>query len=388
MDVMSGACDVRRRPRSVVLHLSQSQIATDPRILRAMDWGRCAGFQVRAVGVEDHTVPLPSAGEGITDLKWKHRSSGIGKFLGALVLGANMLIRSIRLRPDVIHCHQYYVLPVAFCASLLLRIPIVYDAHELESKSDGRGKVSGFLVGALERGCSRRFRSIVTVCEEIAQWYSAEFVNIETFVVYNIPSYEPDREKCEIEKIVANEDTQFELDVLYIGRVGSSRMTDSLLAFEGVGAAKIRTSFLGWDPSSVGAGPTFAGIGTWRYLGAADHRDVVNIARHFDVGVVLFDLSSESYSNSLPNKFWELIFAGIPILASRSSAIERVSKDFDNVLVVESPPKIESEWVDLVCEAAGLGKRDVGKVPVCYSSEEMVNRLRMAYGLAPSNLAR
>lgn len=369
------------RSTEVVLHLSQSQIATDPRILRAMEWGRLAGFCVRGIGVRDATVPIPASGSGYIDLPWKFRSTIFGKVVGSLVLGSRVFRQAVRLRPDVIHCHQFYVLPVALLVSITLRAPIVYDAHELESLSANRGKLSGSLVRSLERLCSKRMAAVITVCEEISEWYQRQFPKLRVFEIYNVPAFDPTRDNSLIENEVVATRGQFDLEVLYIGRTSEGRETGRLLEVQGIRESSIRISFLGWPPSPKSSKGGGSGSDNTRYLGAADHRDVVHIARHFDVGVVLLDLTSASYQNSLPNKFWELVYAGVPVLASRSHAIESVAIDFPNVILVDDVLETVDDWHGAVRMAAKLGKRAVGDVPVRYSQDEMIRRLKFMYGL-------
>lgn len=368
------------RSIQVVLHLTQSQIATDPRILRAMEWGNRAGFCVRGIGVRDETVPLPATGSGLLDLQWKFRSTLFGKIVGSLVLGFRMFAQAIRTRPDVIHCHQFYVLPVAVLVSCVLRAPIVYDAHELESLSDSRGKIWGSVVRKLEHTCSYRMIAIVTVCEEISEWYKEQFPELRVVEIYNVPAVDVSRHASAIEKEVVATRGQFDLEVLYIGRTGASRETRRLLNLQCKGGTSIRMSFLGWSPSPLPSERGESGSENTRYLGAADHRDVVQIARHFDVGVVFLDLTSLSYQNALPNKFWELVYSGVPVLASRSKAIESVAVDFPNVMLVDELPETVDDWYGVIRSAANLGKRAVADVPDRYGQDEMIRRLEFIYG--------
>lgn len=379
---MGGASGNPSGSKRIVLHLSQSQIATDPRILRAMDWGRQAGFTVKAIGVEDLTVPLPSGGEGIIDLRWRFRATIFGKSLGSLVVGWRMLTGSLRAHPNIIHCHQYYVLPVAFLVSLLLKTRIVYDAHELESMSSGRGKGGTFAVRKIEQLCSKRFAAIITVCEEISDWYEQEFPHLTVREIYNIPAFDPSRDVSSIEAEVLRHQGECDAEVLYIGRTGDDRATKHLLEAQRLRDSSIGVSFLGWSPSSQVVEEGDELVEGVRYLGAADHRDVVQIAQHFDVGVVLLDVTSVSYRNALPNKFWELAYSGIPILASRTTAIERLAAYLPNVMVVDEVLENPKDLVAAIRSAARLGKRGVAEIPPQYTQSEMVRRLVEIYELS------
>ena len=48
-----------------------------------------------------------------------------------------VVLRSIRFRPQIIHCHDMFVLPLAVVVKLLTGARLIYDAHELESDRNG-----------------------------------------------------------------------------------------------------------------------------------------------------------------------------------------------------------------------------------------------------------
>ena len=61
------------------------------------------------------------------------------------------MLRAIRQKPDLIHCHDVLVLPLGVIVKLITRAKLIYDAHELESDRNGLSKFDGFLTLHFER---------------------------------------------------------------------------------------------------------------------------------------------------------------------------------------------------------------------------------------------
>lgn len=377
-----SSCDERARsdiqPDTKVLHLSQSQITTDARILRTVQWGESVGYETYCIGVIDRTVPVPATNVTGVHFDWRFRKTLFGRTLGALYLFVRISIKTLRVQPNIIHCHQYYLLPVATLTSILLRAALIYDAHELESETHGRSRSSRLIVRALERLCWPRISGFVTVSEEIREWYADRHKPRPAAVLYNIPDPTIRPEKTVRPDITRNDGT-FQYEALYIGRVGKSRSISQLLELQSSVASEVRLSFLGWDPKNQQTGATQEFKSTVRYLGAVDHRDVVEIAARFDLGIIFLDHSGMSDYLALPNKLWEMLYAGIPILANESPPLVRLTEFFPNMLLVKEVPENHAEWRELVAMAASLGRRPIFDLPKQFTSDTMVQMLTNLY---------
>jgi glycosyltransferase involved in cell wall biosynthesis len=68
---------------------------------------------------------------------------------------------------------------------------------------------------------------------------------------------------------------------------------------------------------------------------------LIKTASCADLGVVLFEKTSLNYAFALPNKFFEYIMAGLPVLASNLETFEAYIKKFEVGLTVD-PNDIEN----------------------------------------------
>ncbi len=82
-----------------------------------------------------------------------------------------------RLRPDVVHCHDFDTLPPGWLWAKVHRRPVIYDAHEYYTELQRprlrglAGKVLLPLIAAAEQVLSRSATAVVTVDERIASRY-------------------------------------------------------------------------------------------------------------------------------------------------------------------------------------------------------------------------
>lgn len=89
-----------------------------------------------------------------------------------------------RLRPDVVHCHDFDTLPPGWLWAKAHRRPVIYDAHEYYTELQRprlrglAGRVLLPLIGAAEQALSRSASAVVTVDERIARRYHSRRIVI------------------------------------------------------------------------------------------------------------------------------------------------------------------------------------------------------------------
>ncbi len=64
------------------------------------------------------------------------------------------------------------------------------------------------------------------------------------------------------------------------------------------------------------------------FLGAVNHTELLTYTASADIGLALIENISISYYYALPNKLFEYIMAGIPILASNLPQMKKVIDDY------------------------------------------------------------
>lgn len=224
----------------------------------------------------------------------------------------------LRLRPDVVHAHDAaMLLPGAFGA-LLTGAQLVYDSHELAASVPYRERSWAWFVTAIERLVVPRCRAVITVSDGIADRLRDRYgLRSTPTVVRNVSALAPGGSGALRDRLGIAREVPL---VLHQGAPAPDRGCEVLVraaaALDGVHVA-----FLG-DPE-----PGFGGQlqGLISELGLEDRVTMVpSIPLHellastseADVGVTLLQDTCENHRLALPNKLFEYIAAGVPVVAS------------------------------------------------------------------------
>lgn len=154
----------------------------DPRVLKEARSLAGAGYAVTVIAWDrEGNFPAEDQTEGFAVQRVQEVRSSYGAGLAqALRLPRFWLHawrRLSRLRPEVVHCHDFDTLPPGWLWAKLHRRPVIYDAHEYYTELQRprlrglAGKILLPLIAAAEQLLSRSATAVVTVDERIARRY-------------------------------------------------------------------------------------------------------------------------------------------------------------------------------------------------------------------------
>jgi glycosyltransferase involved in cell wall biosynthesis len=267
-----------------------------------------------------------------------------------------------RLRADVYHAHDDNALLATYMAAVLHRKPLIFDAHELplsEPSVTRRRILHSVAVRVLQR-LMRRCVGVITVSAPIARDIQVRYGGPPPVLVRNMPVYhEPPADSNEIQAYFGLSPRQ--RVALYQGVLQKNRALDIL-----VHAAKHL------DPENVvviiGTGPARAeldarvareGVGESVRIIAppVPYDQLLRWTASADLGLILYRADhSLNVRYCLPNKLFEYLMAGVPVLVSKLDAVADVVNSFDVGRVVESldPPDVAAAINQLLSDRAGL----------------------------------
>ena len=322
-----------------ILHLSQTDIKSDSRILKEMK------------SISKHSTKPSLYGLGVKMHKGKETNDLGNLQIDSIILSSRnitflpktiihiftvlelmfkMFFKALKIKPTIIHCHDTPVLPLGIILKLFTNATIIYDAHELESNRNALSKVSSKLTLFTEKILWRFVDTLIIVSPSIEKWYKENIGKKDSVVILNSPVLEKEVDNANEEYLreyfsISKNSRIF----LYVGGLMPGRGIDLITdAFKSPGL-KSSLVFLGYGELSNDLkelGQEYPNI----YVhDAVAHEKVISIAKSADVGLCFIQNVSLSDYYCLPNKLFEYCFSEIPVLASDFPDISKVVRKYN-----------------------------------------------------------
>jgi len=308
--------------------------------VRLREWHRAPSAAQTATGLEATTAGMGPTGRlKATVAPFIQHELHAATFVPAVAAGA----------PDIIHAHDFETLPAAVRAAEICGAKVIYDMHELE---EGRLPAPGPALASwknwIERRALRRVAATITVSPSIAAYKARAFQIPTPTVVLNSPRMSPApqggpnlRDRCRLHPNTP-------LGV-YVGVAGEGRGIEQLLAalasIPDVHLVVLGTVRPGLRPKFEEAARLLGD--RLHVLSPVPHDEVVAHIASADFGVATIPGSCLNYEFCLPNKLFEMTFAGLPILVSATTEMKR--------FVAETSTGIAVDAADVAAIARGLG---------------------------------
>ena len=235
---------------------------------------------------------------------------------------------------DIYHAHDLNALPVAWLSSRVMKGKLVYDSHELwldRTRLKKRSRFNRFLVRAIELFLTRGTDAMIAASESYATLLSHRYNIPQPTVILNAPGY------CPVERSRILRD---ELDIpkgdrilLYIGRITYYRGLEEVIQ----SIQYLRHCVLvmmGYEAAEYVAGLkkliTDQGVSDRvRFFGMVPYQEVVRCAASADIGVAIIKNAGLSYYYTSPNKVFQCMAAGLPVVASNFPDMKKVIEGYN-----------------------------------------------------------
>jgi len=266
-------------------------------------------------------------------------------FLRLPVFYGRAILRGLRSQPDVVHAHDLDTLVPGLLISRLRGVPLVYDAHEHYARMV-EGDVPKFAVVALDRLEANLVGNpdLVIAANEMIHDYLGPHIRGRSIVVMNCIDLPP---RSSIRKNDGGEHLCF----FYGGSLEPLRYVLELIsAVESDERCILRVAGRGRLEDEVkSASQRCDRIVFLGYLG---HDQLLNEMLQAHVVPTLFDPSNENNRIGTPNRLFEAMALGIPVLATKGTLSGRMVEDEKCGLAIEwSEPNFQ-EAVTLLLNPA------------------------------------
>ncbi len=321
------------------MHVAGGPVRTDPRVLREATALSRAGLAVSVVDVDrDSTCPRD---EVIANLPTHHLIIP-GWFVPTrfkpwfLIKLAQVVMRGglklLSTPADIYHAQDISALPACYIAARLRRKQLVYDAHEfsLVDPNVTRWRLLHALAVRILRHILTRSAGVITVSPPIAQEFQRRYGGPKPVVVRNIPEY---RRPAHSDRLRSNLGlSSLTRIALYHGYLNADRGLDALVRSAAFLRSDVVVVMMGNGVMQPTLEALIAREGVQervKLIPAVPHTELLDWVASADIGLILLPPEySPSIRMCLPNKLFECLMAGVPVLASALDAVVDVIETY------------------------------------------------------------
>lgn len=380
-----------------VVMLVRNPYTHDTRVEKEARALREAGYRVTVVADAAPGLPGRESRDGVRVLRVDQplrRFPGI-RFLATT---AARILTLLRTDADVFHAHDTNALEAVGVAALRRGVPYVYDSHELWLGRSNRGRrhlyfaLSNVYYAMVERFFIPRAAAHITVSPPIARWLEKRYGLERVELVGNFPE-RPDapvqprtvRDLPGGERIPPAAPIVLYLGGLLEGR-GLEPLIEALVSLPGVHLVTLGSGAL--RPVLEALAKRLGVDDRVHLLDPVPSDDVVAYSMSATVGVSANGLTCLSYELSLPNKLFQYMAAGIPVVAADYPQFREVVIDHGAGLLADTtdPTSLAQAIGEIIAEperAAEMGRRGRAAVLETYHWDRAGDALRAIYRSLP-----
>jgi glycosyltransferase involved in cell wall biosynthesis len=317
----------------------------DSRVLRTAQALSASGWRVSVFALHEEGLPLEQDEQThevrrfrLASRPWpKHRVVQLFKYLECLL---RMAWTGVKMKPTIVHANDLTSLPIGYLIAKIAGARLVYDAHEYWADPYHKTGFHSwfFKFGVfLEKFLARRADAVVTVSEGLAQ-EMARAMNIPPpVVVRNMPNA-----ACSQPAAVGQPTLRQSMGIdantpiiLHIGGIGPHRGLETLvLAMRLVESPAVALLLGDGAPPSyfdhLRARVIALGLTNRVYFHPAVAPDeVCSFSADATIGVATIESACLSYQLCLPNKLFEYIQAGLPVIVSNLPEMTNVIDKYE-----------------------------------------------------------
>ncbi|MBI9070107.1 MAG: glycosyltransferase [Melioribacteraceae bacterium] len=268
------------------------------------------------------------------------------KFIWLLIKGL------LKTKADIYIAEDIYTLPFVYYIAKYRKAKVYYNSREFYAFLAGlRNKsVVQNIIRKIESAFITKVDLVLTTGEMDSEFLEEYYSIKNTLVIRNIPKLAIPTEDIDLrEKLGISKESKI---LLYQG-----------VLLEGRGlqiAIKSLKDLENCELVIIGDGPfrgkfemiaeEFSISDKVHFLGKVPHKDLMNYTASADFGLCLIENISKSYYYALPNKLFEYIMSGLPIISSNLPQMKKIVEDYKigKVVEIEKKENITQELNEII----------------------------------------
>ena len=265
-----------------------------------------------------------------------------------LTLNLRLILFLLGRKVDLIYANDLDTLAPCYFVSKVKNTRLIYDTHELFTEVPeltSRPKIQNIWL-KIESSIFPRLKHVITVNDSIAKIYRQKY-NVAVSAVRNVPEYDKENISRNTRKELKLRDEDF---ILIIQGSGLNKdrgieeavsamqhCTDCVLLLVGDGDVIPKAKKMVAEKKMESK---------VRFIPRRPYKDLMRITRLADLGLLLDKNTSLNQGLALPNKLFDYIHAGIPILSTNLTEISKIIKQYEvGIFLSEIQPKTICETI-------------------------------------------
>jgi len=241
----------------------------------------------------------------------------------------------LKSKVDVIHARGLWVLPAIIIAGITRKFRLIYDAHEFFAGHELFQKHLWRRLTwlKLEKHAIPKMDALLTVSEPLGNFYNELYPALKHVeIIRSLPKLD----EAILSKLKEeNEILTLSFHGYFLPGRGLTQLIDALavlkdhafhlkLIGEGPLKSKLENKINSLDLSR-----------NVEFHPFVESDKLLEKIRSADLGIVLIEADSINRANALPNKFFEYIHAGVPVLASNITTLKAYVKEYNVGFIVD-----------------------------------------------------
>jgi glycosyltransferase involved in cell wall biosynthesis len=309
--------------KKTILYVTIEPIEYRRRILNQIETARQAGFEVEIFSLGEKGKDYE---ESIDRLNVNKITVPLDKGpLKFIIFNLKLFFKFFLKKYDIIHFRGIWVIPAVILRQLFNKSILIYDAneyfagHQIFESRPIRKHIWLFA----ERISIPFIETLITVSDPLVQFYKKRYPHLKNImVIRNLPSVRLASGHTIKQNIFKGEGTI----LIFHGYFLPGRALENLMrAMYLIKDEPVKLILVGEGPLKPKLNRISKDLGIEEMIIFHDlvsNDNLINFISQADIGISLIEADCINRTHALPNKFFECIMAGIPILASNIPTLE------------------------------------------------------------------